>query len=126
VKTLIMLMLFLEQACRQCSWSLWATWYLRAPRWWPLYPVAHLAWKKGVCCGRAAFDITFQHKTTLSLTTRNRPMNFAMLTKYYIGKILPIYCTSAIFAYIGSFACIGAGIARGGNSETHAFDAIST
>jgi len=32
-------------------------------------PVAHLAWKKGVCCGRAAFDITFQHKTTLSLNT---------------------------------------------------------
>jgi len=25
-------------------------------------PVAHLALKEGVCYGRAAFDITFQHK----------------------------------------------------------------
>ena len=32
------------------------------------YPtVAHLAWKKEVCRRRAAFDITFQHKTTFSL-----------------------------------------------------------
>jgi len=30
-------------------------------------PVAHLAWKKGVCRGRTAFDISFQLKTTLSL-----------------------------------------------------------
>jgi len=43
-----------------------------------MYSGAHLAWKKGVCRGRAAFDITFQHKTTFSLTTRNRPMNFAI------------------------------------------------
>jgi len=102
VKTLIMLMLFLEQACRQRIWSLWATWYLQAPRWWPLYPVAHLAGKKGVCCRRTAFDITFQDKTTLSLTTRNQPTNFAMLRKYYIGKILPIYRTLPIFAHQGS------------------------
>jgi len=27
--------------------------------------------KKGVSCRRAAFDITSQHKTTLSLKTRN-------------------------------------------------------
>jgi len=39
---------------------------------------AHLAWKKGVCHGRAAFDITFQHKITFSLKTRNRLMNFAI------------------------------------------------
>jgi len=62
-------------------------------------PVAHLAWKKGVCQGRAAFDITFQHKTTFSFNTRNLPMNFAMLPKYHIGKILPIYSISAIFAH---------------------------
>jgi len=42
-------------------------------------PVVHLAWKKGVCRGRAAFDITFQHKTTFSFKTRNRAMNFAIL-----------------------------------------------
>ena len=36
------------------------------------HSVAHLAWKKGVCHGRAAFHITFQHKTTLSLKTRKR------------------------------------------------------
>jgi len=41
--------------------------------------------KKGVCRRRAALD-TFQHNTTLSLMTRNQPMNFAMLPKYYIGK----------------------------------------
>jgi len=27
----------------------------------------HLAWKKGVCHGRATFDITFQHKAMFSL-----------------------------------------------------------
>jgi len=32
-----------------------------------LCTVAHLARKKGVCRGRAAYDITFQHKTTLLL-----------------------------------------------------------
>ena len=48
---------------------------------------------------KAAFDITFQHKTTLSLKTRNRPMNFAMLPKYYISKILRIYSISEIFAH---------------------------
>jgi len=31
--------------------------------------VAHLALKKGVCHERAAFDITFQHKTIPSLNT---------------------------------------------------------
>jgi len=36
VKTLIMLMLFLEQAHGQPTWSLWTTWCPRAPRWWPL------------------------------------------------------------------------------------------
>ena len=36
VKTLIMLMLFLEQARGWPTWSLWATWCQRAPRWWPL------------------------------------------------------------------------------------------
>jgi len=30
---------------------------------------AHLAWNKGVYRGRAAFDITFLHKTTFSLNT---------------------------------------------------------
>jgi len=48
-----------------------------------LHTMAHLAWEKGVCRGRAAFDIIFQHKTTLCLKTRKRPMNFAMLPKYY-------------------------------------------
>jgi len=36
VKTLIMLMLFLEQARGRLTWSLRATWCPRAPRWWPL------------------------------------------------------------------------------------------
>jgi len=54
-----------------------------------LWTVAHLALKKGVCHRRAAFDITFQHKTT----------NAAMLPKYYISKILSTYNISAIFAY---------------------------
>jgi len=60
--------------------------------------VAQLAWKKWVCRGRAASDTTSQHKSTLSVKTRNQPMNFVML-KYYIGKILPIYSISAIFAH---------------------------
>jgi len=34
--------------------------------------------EKRVCCGRAAFDINFQHETTFSLMTGNRPMNFAI------------------------------------------------
>ena len=38
--------------------------------------------EKGVCRGRAAFDSTFQHKTTFSLKTRNRPMNFAIVPKF--------------------------------------------
>jgi len=33
--------------------------------------MAHQAWKKVVCCGMAAFGITFQQKNTLSLKTRN-------------------------------------------------------
>ena len=66
--------------------------------------VAHLAWKKGICHRRAAFDITFQHKTTLSLKTINQPMNFAMLPKYYVGKILPIYRISAILAHKSCYA----------------------
>jgi len=64
-----------------------------------LWAVAHLAWKKGVCHRRAAFDINFQHKTALSFKTRNGLMNFAMLPKYYIVKISPIYSISAIFAH---------------------------
>jgi len=60
--------------------------------------------EKGVRRGRAALDITFQHKTTLSLKTRNRPINFVMLPKYYIGKILPIYRISAIFAHKSRYA----------------------
>jgi len=55
--------------------------------------------EKRVCRGRAAFDITSQHKTTLSLQTRNQLINFAMLPKYYISKILSIYRISAIFAH---------------------------
>jgi len=36
VKTLIMLMFFLQQAYGWPTWSLWATWCPWAPRWWPL------------------------------------------------------------------------------------------
>jgi len=36
MKTLIMLMLFLDQARGRPAWSLRATWCPRAPRWWPL------------------------------------------------------------------------------------------
>jgi len=36
VKTLIMLMLFLEQVRGRPTWSLRATWCPRAPRWWRL------------------------------------------------------------------------------------------
>jgi len=46
------------------------------------HAVVHLAWKKGACCGRAAFDITFQHKTTFSLKTSNQPINFAILPNF--------------------------------------------
>ena len=60
-----------------------------------LESVAHLAWKKGVCRGREAFDITFHHKNTLSPKTRNRLMNFAMLPKYWQKK-------SADIQYIGN------------------------
>jgi len=69
-----------------------------------IYTVAHLAWKKGVCRRKAAFDITFQHKTTFSLKTRNQPMNFAIFPKYDIGKIPPIYNISAIFAHKSRYA----------------------
>jgi len=31
-----MIMLFLEQARGRPTWSLRASWYLQAPRWWPL------------------------------------------------------------------------------------------
>jgi len=62
--------------------------------------MAHLAWKKWVCRGRAAFDITFQHKTTFSLKTRNQVMKFAILPKfvnpscYFISDLLTqILCT---------------------------------
>jgi len=37
VKTLIMLMLFLEQVRGRPTWSLRVTWCLRAPRSWPLF-----------------------------------------------------------------------------------------
>jgi len=67
-------------------------------------PVVHLPWKKGVCRGRAAFDIIFQHKTTFSLKTSNRPMNFAMLPKYHIGKIPPMCSISAIFVHKSHYA----------------------
>ena len=46
--------------------------------------------EKRVCRGRIVLDITFQHKTTFSLKTRNQRMNFAMVPKHHIGKILPI------------------------------------
>jgi len=54
----------------------------RAGRHFPDKAVVQLAWKKGVCHRRAAFDITFQRKTTFSLWTRNRPMNFAILPNF--------------------------------------------
>jgi len=68
-------------------------------RQWCIFPG-----KKGVCRGRAAFHITFQHKTTFSLKTSNRPMNSAMLPKYHIGKIPPICSISAIFVHKSHYA----------------------
>ena len=38
--------------------------------------------KKGGLSRKGSFDITFQHKITLSLTTRNRPMNFEVLPNF--------------------------------------------
>ena len=67
-------------------------------------PVVHLAWKQWVCRGNVVFDITVQHKTTNSLKTRNRLINFVMLPEYYIGKIMPIYRISAIFAHKRPYA----------------------
>jgi len=66
--------------------------------------MVHLAWQKEVCQGRAAFDIIFKHEATFSLKTRNRPMNFAMLPKYYISKNPPIYSILAIFAHKSCYA----------------------
>ena len=86
--------------CFPFSWKVLSTIWL----WGRMCAVAHLAWKKGVCCRRAAFDVTFQHKTTLSPKTRNQPMNFAMLPMYYIGKILTIYSISAIFTHKNRYA----------------------
>ena len=49
--------------------------------------MAHLAWEKGkVCRGRAAFDITSQHKTTLSIKARNRPMNLQCCQSIILAK----------------------------------------
>ena len=48
--------------------------------------MAHLAWEKGVCRGRAAFDITSQHKTTLSIKARNRPMNLQCCQSIKLAK----------------------------------------
>jgi len=47
------------------------------------HPGEHLAWKKGVCRRRAAFD----HKTTFSLKTRNRPMNlqFCQISETHVA-----------------------------------------
>jgi len=61
-------------------------WLDLANQWLDSYstPVAHLTWKKVVCGGRAAFDIIFQHETTFSLKTGNRPMNSAILP--YFGN----------------------------------------
>ena len=64
--------------------------------------------KRGLS-GKAAFDIFFQHKTTLSLNTTNRPMNFA---KYYIGKILPIHSILAIFTHKSRYASFLHGVFR--------------
>ena len=47
--------------------------------------------------GRAALHIAFQRKTTLSLKTKNRSVNFAIL--HYIDKIPPIYNIAGIFAH---------------------------
>jgi len=68
--------------------------------------------QKRICRGRTAFDITYQHKTTISLKTRNQPMNFAMLPKYYICKILPMYSISAIFAHKSYYASFLHGVFR--------------
>jgi len=67
--------------------------------------MAHPAWKKGVCHERAAFGLTFQHKITFSLETRNQLMNFAMLPKYHhIAKIPLAYSISPIFAHKSRYA----------------------
>jgi len=68
--------------------------------------------EKRVCHGRAAFGITFQHKTTFSRKTRNRPMNFTMVLKYHISKILSIYSILAIFAHKSNYAGFLHGIFR--------------
>jgi len=75
-----------------------------------LCSVAHLAWKKGVCCIRAAFISLFSIKTTLFVKTTNWPMNFAMLPKHYISKILPIHSISAIFAHKSRFVTFLRGV----------------
>jgi len=60
-------------------------------------PVAHLAWEKGVCHGRAAFHITFQHKTTLSLKNRNRLMNFDNVAKALYQQYFLIQAAALVF-----------------------------
>jgi len=99
--------------------------------------------EKGVCRGKAAFDITFQHKTTFSLKTRNRLMNFAMLPKYYIDKFPPIYKIPPIYRQyllingvfgrtvarkfsIGSFAFLQGALDLCGGHDTLKIDQIST
>ena len=68
------------------------------------HTTVHLAWNKRVCCRRAAFHIIFQQKTTLSLKTRIRPMDFVMLPEYHIGKIPPIYSMLVIFTHTSCYA----------------------
>jgi len=49
VKTVIMLMLLLEQSRGRPTWPLLATWRPRAPRWWPLLQTHSLAYGGEAC-----------------------------------------------------------------------------
>jgi len=61
--------------------------------------VVHLTWKKGVCCGRVALGYHFSAKTTLSLMTRKRLLNFAMLLSIISANIADIQYISNICSW---------------------------
>ena len=60
--------------------------------------------KKGGLSCKGSVCITFQHKNTFSLETRNQPINFVMLPKYHISKYLPIHSISAIVAHKSGYS----------------------
>jgi len=105
VNVKIMLMLLLEQSRGRPTWSLLATWRLRAPRWWPLLQTHSLAYG-GEACAMVSQALKTKKCINSIRQWRNYEGQGPQFKIYWLCFLVTDVRTTQFFMTIVRFLCL--------------------